>query len=152
MNGISPQLQNQIAQFQQVQQQLQAISSQKVQMDAQRRELVRTREELEKSTGDVYRTAGSLLIKVDDVPALKAELDDSIEMMEVRISSLERQETSLKEKYTVLQQTISVAMGGASPASDDDEERLLSTKPLTFYPLIAPATLPVNNRTPLRCP
>ncbi len=144
MNGISPQLQNQIAQFQQVQQQLQAISSQKVQMDAQRRELVRTREELEKSTGDVYRTAGSLLIKVDDVPALKAELDESIEMMEVRISSLERQETSLKEKYTVLQQTISVAMGGApapSPASDDeDEERLLSIKPLTFSPSISPAT------------
>ena len=141
MNGISPQLQNQITQFQQVQQQLQAVTSQKVQMDAQRRELMRTREELEKSTGAVYRTAGSLLIKVDDVPALKAELDDSIEMMEVRISSLERQETSLKEKYTVLQQTISVAMGGASapapapaPASDDDEEeeRLLSTNPLPF--------------------
>ena len=54
MNGISPQLQNQITQFQQVQQQLQAVSTQKVQMDAQRRELVRTKEELDKcSTCDM---------------------------------------------------------------------------------------------------
>lgn len=152
MNGISPQLQNQITQFQQVQQQLQAITTQKVQMDAQRRELVRTREELEKSTGTVYRTAGSLLIKVDDVDALKAELDDSIEMMEVRISSLERQETSLKEKYTVLQQTISAAMGGASAPSNEDEERSRSTNPLhLLHPL--PRRLPtVNNRMPLGSP
>lgn len=119
MNGISPQLQNQITQFQQVQQQLQAVSSQKVQMDAQKREMARTREELGKSTGAVYKTAGSLMIKVDDVEALKAELDESIEMMDVRIGSLERQENSLKEKYTVLQQTISVAMGGGS--SSDEE-------------------------------
>ena len=32
-------------------------------------------------------------------------------MMDVRISSLERQENSLKERYTVLQQTINTAMG-----------------------------------------
>ena len=32
-------------------------------------------------------------------------------MMDVRISSLERQENSLKERYTVLQQTINAAMG-----------------------------------------
>ena len=42
MNGISPQLQNQITQFQQVQQQLQAVTTQKMQYDAQKRELSRT--------------------------------------------------------------------------------------------------------------
>ena len=111
MNGISPQLQNQITQFQQVQQQLQAVSTQKIQMDAQKRELVRTKEELDKSTAAVYKSAGSLLIKVEDVNALKADVEESIEMMDVRISSLERQENSLKERYTVLQQTINAAMG-----------------------------------------
>ena len=111
MNGISPQLQNQITQFQQVQQQLQAVSAQRVQMDAQKRELERTKEELAKSTGAVYRNSGSLLIKVDDVDALKAEIDESLEMMGVRIASMERQENALKEKFTTLQQTINVAMG-----------------------------------------
>ena len=59
----------------------------------------------------VYKNAGSLLIKVDDVDALKADIDESIEMMGVRINSLERQENSLKERYTVLQETINAAMG-----------------------------------------
>lgn len=113
MNGMSPQLQNQIAQFQQTQQQLQAVSTQKVQMDAQKREIVRTLEELNKSAGDVYKTAGTLMIKVDDKDALKAELEESIEMMDVRISSLERQENSLKDRYTALQETINAAMGNA---------------------------------------
>jgi len=113
MNGISPQLQNQITQFQQVQQQLQATSSQRIQMDTQRREIQRTLDELNKSTGAVYKNAGSLLIKVDDREALKAELEESIEIMGVRIGSLERQEASLKEKFLVLQETINSAMGNA---------------------------------------
>ena len=111
MKGIRPQIQNQTTQFQQVQQQLQAVSTQKIQMDAQKRELVRTKEELDKSTGAVYKSAGSLLIKGEDVNALKADVEEAIEMMDVRISSLERQENSLKERYTVLQQTINAAMG-----------------------------------------
>ncbi len=78
MNGISPQLQNQIAQYQQVQQQLQAVSSQKMQYEAQRRELARTLEELDASTGDVYRSVGSLLVKVDDRAALRAEIEESV--------------------------------------------------------------------------
>ena len=39
------------------------------------------------------------------------EIEESIEMMDVRIGSLERQENSLKERYTVLQETINTAMG-----------------------------------------
>ncbi len=113
MNGISPQLQNQIAQFQQVQQQLQAVSSQRAQMQTQKREIERTLQELEKSTGAVYKTAGSLMLKVDDVPALKAELEESVELMDVRINSLVRQENGLKEKYQMLQDAINAAMGRA---------------------------------------
>ncbi len=111
MNRISPQLQNQITQFQQVQQQLQTVTTQKMQYDAQKRELTRTLEELSTSTGTVYKTSGSLLIKVEDRDALKSELEESIEMMGVRISSLERQENSLRERYQVLQETINAAMG-----------------------------------------
>ena len=111
MNGISPQLQNQISQFQQVQQQLQAVSGQKAQMETQKREIERTLEELSGSTGAVYKTAGSLMIKVDDVAALKADLEESIELMDVRIGSLSRQESGLRERYQTLQEAINSARG-----------------------------------------
>ena len=79
MNGMSPQLQNQITQLQQVQQQLQTTSAQRSQMQVQLKEMQRTIEELDKSTGDVYKTAGALLIKVDDKAALKADIEESVE-------------------------------------------------------------------------
>lgn len=131
MNSISPQLQNQIAQYQQVQQQLQTISAQRSQMDAQKREMTRTLEELSASTGDVYKSAGSLLIKVGDKESLKTELEESIETMGIRITSLERQEKSLQEKFKVLSDSINAAMGNAPAraapqavrkADDEDEE------------------------------
>lgn len=122
MNGISPQLQNQIAQYQQVQQQLQAVSSQKMQYDAQKREMVRTLDELNSATGDVYKSAGSLLIKVEDKDALRAELEESVETMEIRISSLDRQEKSLQEKFKILSDTINAAMGNAVPSAPVDDE------------------------------
>lgn len=111
MNSISPQLQNQIAQFQQIQQQLQSVSTQKMQMNAQIKEIERTVAELDKATGDVYRNVGSLLIKVDDKEAVKAELEESKETLEVRVKSTERQEAGLREKYNALQETINKAMG-----------------------------------------
>lgn len=114
MNSISPQLQNQIAQYQQAQQQLQAVSSQRLQMEAQKKEMERTSEELGKSTGDVYRNVGSLLIKVDDKDKLKSELDESVETIGIRITGLVRQEKSLKDKFDTLQDSINRAMGQTS--------------------------------------
>ena len=120
MNNISPQLQNQIAQYQQVQQQLQAVSSQKVQYDAQKREMARTLEELNAATGDVYKSAGSLLIKVEDKDKLKADIEESIATMDVRISSMERPEKSLPEKFKILSDSINAAMGNARPAAGEE--------------------------------
>ena len=122
MNGMSPQLQNQITQYQQVQQQLQATATQKVQMQSQQKEMQRSLEELNKSTGDVYKTAGALLIKVDDKEAVKADLEESLETLEIRIKSLARQEQSLRERFEVLQDSINRAMGNAPARPADDEE------------------------------
>ncbi|MDR3283140.1 MAG: prefoldin subunit beta [Candidatus Methanoplasma sp.] len=113
MNGISPQLQNQIAQYQQTQQQLQAATTQRVQMESQKREMERTFEELAKAKGDVYRSAGSLLIKVEDKDQLKSEIEESLETLGIRVKSLEKQEKSLREKYDSLQETINKAVGQA---------------------------------------
>lgn len=110
MNNISPQLQNQIVQFQQLQQQLQAVSSQKIQMESQLKEIRKAIEELDKASGDIYRNVGSLMIKVDKKEALKMELEESVEMLEVRIKSMDRQEKNLREKYSEMQTSIKTAM------------------------------------------
>ena len=114
MNSISPQLQNQIAHFQQLQQQLQAVSSQKLQMDAQIKEIESTISELDTATGDVYKNVGSLMIKVDNKDSVKAELEEGKETMEVRVKSMERQEVALREKYESMQESLNKAMGQKS--------------------------------------
>lgn len=105
MNELSPKVQNQIAQFQQLQQQLQAVLNQKFQMDAQLKEMQRTTEELGKAPEDVviYRSVGSLMIKAESKESVLKEIEEDQETMEVRIKTLERQEKSLKDRYQVLQ-------------------------------------------------
>ncbi|MEK6987078.1 MAG: prefoldin subunit, partial [Candidatus Thermoplasmatota archaeon] len=58
MKEISPQLQNQIAQYQQLQQQLQVLASQRLQLEAKLREIEGTLEELGKISPDtqVYKS------------------------------------------------------------------------------------------------
>ena len=122
MDEISPKLQNQIAQFQQVQQQLQQIMSQKYRMEAQMREMEMTTEELKKAAADapVYKNVGSLMVMVKDKEALLHEIEDDKETTEVRVKSLDRQEKMLKDKYPVMQEQISRALGNAPAAADEE--------------------------------
>jgi prefoldin beta subunit len=119
MNELSPKVQNQIAQFQQLQQQLQAVLNQKFQMDAQLKEMQRTTEELGKAPEDVviYRSVGSLMIKAESKESVLKEIEEDQETMEVRIKTLERQEKSLKDRYQVLQDQLNKALsaGAAAP-------------------------------------
>jgi prefoldin beta subunit len=120
MDDLSPKVQNQIAQFQQIQQQLQAVLNQKFQMDAQVREMQRTTDELNKAPQDVviYRSIGSLLIKAESKEAVLKEIEEDKETMEVRVKTLERQEKSLKDRYQVLQDQLNKALaapGGNVP-------------------------------------
>ena len=124
MDDISPKLQNQIAQFQQVQQQLQQILNQKFRMEAQLKEMDLTIDELKKTPTDcpVYKNVGALMIKVSDREGLLKEIEDDKETTEVRVKSLDRQEKMLREKYQLMQDQISKAIGsGARPSVDSDE-------------------------------
>jgi prefoldin beta subunit len=109
---ISGELQNKIAQYQQIQQQLQMISTQKVQVSAQLEEIKNTLEELEglKKGTPVYKFTGSLLVKVTDLEVLKKDIEESKETSSIKVKSLERQEKQLKERFVSLQQEITQAM------------------------------------------
>lgn len=119
MNEIPPKLQNQIAQFQALQQQLQSLLSQKFRMESQLREVQMTEEELKKSPENVtiYRNVGSLLIKASDKAVIMKEVVDDKETLEVRIKTLDRQEKSMREKYQTMQEQLNKALGaGAAPS------------------------------------
>jgi prefoldin beta subunit len=123
MNEISPKLQNQIAQFQQLQQQLQSVLTQKYRMEAQLREVQMTVEELTKSPEDVviYKNVGALLIKASDKVSILKEVEDDKETLEVRVKTLDRQEKALRDKYQVMQDQLNKALGeqGASPGEEN---------------------------------
>jgi len=113
---ISPQLQNQIAQYQNLQQQLQVLGSQRVQLEAKLREIESTLEELGKVSADtpVYKSIGMLLVRQDDRDGLKKELEEHKETLTIRVKSLQKQEKSLSERYNDLAGKIQTALGGAA--------------------------------------
>lgn len=113
MKELSPQLQNQIAQYQQLQQQIQVLASQRVQLEARLREVAATLEELGKLQGDtpVYKSIGVLLVRQDDRESIRKELEDHQETLKIRIKTLQKQEKPLGERFEELQTKIQTALG-----------------------------------------
>jgi prefoldin beta subunit len=126
MNELPPQIQNQLAQLQQVQQQAQALLQQKGQVEMMLRETERALEELKKSPedADVYRAAGELLIKAKREDVLK-DLDEKKDNFDVRLKSLSRQEERVQQRFNQLQDQLKQALGkmqgqgpGAGPRAE----------------------------------
>lgn len=113
-SDIPPQVQNQIAQLQELQSQHQAAIQQKQQLESRVQELTRSLEELEETDEDtpIYRSVGGLLIKVQDRADLVDELEDEKETLSVRLDSLKKQEERVKSKMEKLQSNIQQALGG----------------------------------------
>lgn len=109
---ISPELQNKMVQFQQIQQQLQVHAGQRVQFEAKLREIESTLEELANAKDDatVYKSIGMLLVEADDREAVKKELEEHKETLTIRLEGIRKQEKSLQERYQELQKTISSAL------------------------------------------
>ncbi len=114
MKEISPQMQNQIAQYQQIQQQLQVLANQRVQLESKLREIDITLEELGKVGPDttVYKSIGTILVRADDRESVKKELEEHKETISIRVRSIQKQEKSLGDRFEQLQQKISEALGG----------------------------------------
>ncbi|MFQ5883705.1 MAG: prefoldin subunit beta [Thermoplasmata archaeon] len=110
MSGeLPPQVQNQIAQLQQLQQQLQVIATQRSQLELKEKEIETTLVELEKTNKDtpVYKSIGTLLIKAENREDLKKELDEHKEAIGIRVRTLKRQEKTLSERYQSLGEKLS---------------------------------------------
>ena len=113
MNDISPKLQNQINQYQQLQQQIQVLSSQRYQLEVQLKEVTKAEEELRnlQPGAPVYKNIGSIMIRAKDNESVAKELSEQRETLDVRVKSIERQEKHLRERYQSLQDELSRALG-----------------------------------------
>lgn len=109
---VSPQLQNQLAQYQQLQQQIQVILNQKFQLETQINEINNTLEELRNTPEEntIYKSIGSLLVKATDREALKKNLEEQKETISIRVKTLERQESHLRDRFQTLQEQLSQAL------------------------------------------
>lgn len=120
--ALPAKLQNDLKQFQRLQQELQSVAQQRLQFDLKLRELTHTLEEL-KSVPDeatVYRPIGSLLVKAKSRSEVVTLLTEEKETVEVRVKAMERQENQLKERYTSMQKELSEAIQAAAPLPEAD--------------------------------
>ncbi len=119
MNNVSPKVQNQFAMLQQVQQQLQTIVQQKAQYDMAAREARRAVEELKDVADDaeVFVNIGAVMMQQNKDKVMES-LVEKVETLEIRIKSLEKQETALKGKFEQLQSQIKGALEGMAPAAN----------------------------------
>ena len=115
---IPQQIQDQIARFQQLRSQLQMITQQRQQVEIRLRELEHAIEEVEKvkGNGEIYKSIGSLLVKVDDKNKLLNDLKEEKETYELRKTTLEKQEERTRERLTELQKKLENAIKSTQQA------------------------------------
>jgi len=117
MSGeLPPQIQNQLAQLQQLQQQAQAVMTQKAQIEGLIRETEAALKELEKSPDDavIYKSVGELLFK-SEKPKLLEELKEKKDMMDIRLKTMAKQEERIQGRFNQLQEQLKMSLGQMPP-------------------------------------
>ena len=113
---MSPQLRDQINRLQELRMQLQMIMQQKQQIELRLRETEEALEELEKADDktSVYKSVGAILIKSKGKNEVIKELKSNKESLELRKTTLEKQEGQSKEKLNELQSKVQNALNISS--------------------------------------
>ena len=117
MSGeLPPQVQNQLAQLQQLQQQAQAVMAQKSQIEGLNRETDAAIKELEKTPDDavIYKSVGEILIKAEKAKLVE-ELKERKDMMDLRLKTMAKQEERIQSRFTQLQEQIRNSLGQQPP-------------------------------------
>jgi prefoldin beta subunit len=122
--ALPAKIQNDLKQFQRLQQELGAVQQQRLQLDLKVREVSHTLEELKGLPEDVvvYRPIGGLLVRAKNRQEVESLLTEDKETAEVRLKAIERQENHLKERYTSMQQELTQALQTAGVATVPAED------------------------------
>ncbi len=112
---IPPQVQNQLAQLQQLKVQIEAAGRQKMQVEAMLRDAENALEELEKidENSVIYKNVGELMIKAGKEVVME-DLSERKETYDLRLKTLERQEERVQKRYQQLQQQLREALGAVT--------------------------------------
>ncbi len=108
---IPKKIQDQLGRFEQIKSQLQMTIAQRNEIDARKRDLESAISALEgRKEGDVFRRAGDLLMKVQDIDALLITLKDDLETTSIRLNSMDKQEKALRDMYEGLGKELNAAL------------------------------------------
>ena len=120
MEELPPQLRHQIAQFQQAQQQAQALTVQKQQLELALHETERALEEMDKlePSATVYKSVGGILIKAGR-DELKKELTERKETLDLRVKTVERQESRVIERLREMRDKLQEALKSRQPPGSE---------------------------------
>jgi len=110
--GMSQQLQDQINRLQQLRIQLQMIMQQRQQVDLKLKEIEEALEELDKTDAKtpVYKSIGAILIKTKGKSEVTKGLKSNKESLNLRKTTLDKQEGRTKEKLNELQSKVQNAI------------------------------------------
>jgi prefoldin beta subunit len=114
---LPPQVQEQLARLQQLQQTLQSVVTQKQQLELELNETGKALSELEKSTDEtpVYKSVGSILVK-SNRQSLLVELNERKELLTTRVTVLGKQEERTRERLKEVQEKLQERLQGPGVA------------------------------------
>ncbi|MDH7517066.1 MAG: prefoldin subunit beta [Candidatus Thermoplasmatota archaeon] len=109
---LSPQLRDQITRLQQLRVQLQMITQQRQQVEIRLKEIEEALEELDKTDEKtpIYKSIGAILVKTKGKDDVVKELKENKESLELRKSTLDKQEGRTKEKLNELESKVQNAL------------------------------------------
>jgi len=109
---ISSQLQDQINRLQQLRSQVQMITQQRQQVEMQLKDTEEALSEIEKASEKtpIYKSVGAILIKTKSKGDIKKELTTNKESLQLRKTTLEKQEGRSRERLTELQSKVENAL------------------------------------------
>jgi prefoldin beta subunit len=112
------QLQEKLSRLQQLQQTLESLYFQKEQAKLEARELESALQELSSIDDNtpVYRITGRILVRKNRAELIN-ELNEQMELVKVRISAIERQESKIRERATELENELRNALAGGRGSS-----------------------------------
>ncbi|NHJ04949.1 MAG: prefoldin subunit beta [Candidatus Heimdallarchaeota archaeon] len=113
--GISPQLEEKIKQYQNIQQKMGAVQQQIQQLKIDQIEIEKALKEIEEMPDDetCYRSIGRLMVK-SSIKETKAKLADQKELSETRIKLSEKSYEKLKTQFEDLEENIKAALNTTS--------------------------------------
>jgi len=121
-SSIPPQVQEQLARLQQLQQTLQVVITQKQQVELELSDTERALKELEKLTDEtaIYKSIGALLVKSNRQNVIK-ELNERKELLNTRVTVLAKQEERARSKLKELQQSLQEKLKPAAESGSTGE-------------------------------